>query len=84
MFAEVTVVVDGALEAEERFRDEIAMRQFIMDIESDAEGDGVRTEVFVLYHGHDLDVDDCACIQYELDHRPKYIFNGDGDLGVWQ
>jgi hypothetical protein len=72
-YAEVTVIVDGALDQEITFTDETLMRDFIDKIREDAESDGYPTEVFVLYHEHEPG--DCECVQYVTDHRPAYAWN---------
>lgn len=79
-YAEVEVVVDGAVEKLETFHDEALMREFIDSIREDAEGDGYPTEVFVQYHDHDdlLEDQECACTQYLTDHKPAYSWNMEG------
>lgn len=87
MFADVDIVVDGALESTTRFYDEILMREFLdAEIEM-AEGDGLPLEIFVMFHehsDHDEDMDDCACVQFATDGRPKYVFNMGEAVGAWQ
>jgi hypothetical protein len=76
MFAELTIVVDGAVEETPTFHDECAMRDYIGAIEDEAKSDGYPTEVYVTYHNHDLYLDDgCECAQYVTDGRPAYSFN---------
>jgi hypothetical protein len=76
MFAELTIVVDGAVEETPTFLDECAMRDYIGAIEDEAKSDGYPTEVYVTYHNHDLYLDDgCECAQYVTDGRPAYSFN---------
>jgi len=76
MYAEVTVIVDGALEESQTFHDEALMRDFIDTIREEAEGHGYLTEVFVMYHDH-ADGIDCECAQYVTDHHPTYTYNGE-------
>ena len=79
-YAELSVIVDGALETEETFHDETLMSARVEEIKEDARGDGYPTEVFILYHEHDDLTGDqeCACVQYVTDHRPAYAWNMDG------
>lgn len=74
-YATVDVIVDGALEDTETFTDYLLMNEFIDGVRVDAESDGYETEVFIQYHEHDMDIDDCACAQYETDHSPAFVFN---------
>jgi hypothetical protein len=72
-YADVSVVVDGALEEEHRFTDEALMTDYIRTVQDEAEGHGYRTEVFILEHDHEPA--ECECIQYVQDHKPAYTFN---------
>lgn len=74
-YADVTVVVDGAVEQEEQFTDYLLLEQFIDGVREDAEGDGYPTEVYVLYHEHEPGEDECTCVQYVTDHHPQYQWN---------
>jgi hypothetical protein len=81
-YAEVSVIVDGALDAEVMFTDETLMLAYLASVGAEAESDGLPTEVYVLWHDHplydeavDLDYDDCACVQYVSDHHPDYSWN---------
>ena len=75
MYADVTVVVDGAEEQHETFTDYLLLDQFIDGIREDAESDGYHTEVFVLWHEHEMSADECACAQYVTDHHPQHEWN---------
>lgn len=75
MYATVTVIVDGALESEENYSDDLLMREHLRDIAEDAASDGYPTQVYVLTHEHADDGRECACIQYSQDHRPVHTFN---------
>ena len=83
MYAEITVVCDGALESEEIYHDETLMTEALDAIREDSLADGVPTEVYVMYHEHDAG-DECECIQYEQSHRPKFIYNIAQASGEWQ
>lgn len=89
MYVELSVIVEGALEIEEIFHDETLMRERINEIRSDAEGDGYRVEVFLLWHDHEdlAGGEECFCVQYLTDHRPAVTFNPDGPgtsaVGAW-
>ena len=77
MYAEVTVLVEGALEEVETFTEEAKLDDYIETWREDAEGSGYPCEVFVTYHEHrPLDADEeCHCHQYLTDHRPTYAWN---------
>lgn len=72
-YADVTVLVDGELENDETFFDETLMREFFAEIESDAEGHGYPTAIYVVYHDHNHR--ECECVQYLTDHKPAFTFN---------
>ena len=78
MYAELTVIVNGAVEEEATFTDETLVTEFLNDLEREAEGDGVRTEVHRLDHDHAPEVD-CDCAQYATDHRPYRVFDHEQD-----
>jgi hypothetical protein len=75
MYADVTVVVDGAVDSEERFYDYALMDEFIRSVEEDAKADSYPTEVYIVYHEHKETEDECSCVQYLTDHHPAYTFN---------
>lgn len=70
MFVTVTVIVDGALEEEETFRDYLLFDHYLSSLKEDAASHGYPTDVFALYHLHDEDAGHCECIQFETDHSP--------------
>lgn len=74
MYAEVTVIVNGALEEEETFHDYALMDAFLAEVRREASSHGYPTEVFVLYHEHPLQAE-CECIQFETDHHPLFTYN---------
>jgi hypothetical protein len=74
MHADVSVVVDGALEEDETFFDYALMEQYLSEVEADAVDHGYLTEVYVVWHDHEPG--DCDCIQYLTDHHPTYTYNG--------
>jgi hypothetical protein len=74
MYAEVTVIVDGAMEDCEIFHDDTLLSEFVDTIREEAESDGYPTQIFVQYHDHEV-ADDCECAQFETDHHPAYSFN---------
>ena len=78
-YAEVSVIVNGALEEEETFTDYLLLEEYVKNIESDAEDHGYLTEVHIVQHEHEpLQGDDeCACVQYLTDHHPTYVYNGE-------
>jgi hypothetical protein len=73
-YADVTVIVEGAVEEDSIFTDEVRLRKYIGQIEEQAKGDGYHTEVFILRHEHSPDVE-CECAQYVTDGRPAYEWN---------
>jgi len=72
MYADVTVIVDGAVEEEERFTDEAMMRDYIAGIEEEQVGHGYPVEVYVIEHDHAPA--ECECHQYVQDGRPRFTF----------
>ncbi len=80
MYADVIVIVDGAVEDEECFRDYLVMAEFVQTIADEAASHGYPTEIYVVHHEHDdLGPDEeCACVQHLSDHRPKYAYNEQG------
>ncbi len=81
-YAEVSVVVDGALEQNLTFHDATLMTAEIAEIVEEAKGDGYRTEVFVMFHEHN-ETEDCECVQFEASHLPEVTINSDTD-GEWE
>lgn len=87
MYADVDIVVDGAVESTNRFYDETLMAHFIDQEIEFAKGDGLPLEIYVQFHehtDHDPDVEGCSCNQYVTDGRPKYVFNMGDEKGAWQ
>jgi len=76
MYADVSVIVDGALEEDERFHDYMLLDAFVSVIEEDQKDHGYPVEVYILEHDHEEPNGDeeCACAQYLQDHRPSYTF----------
>jgi hypothetical protein len=72
-YAEVEVIVNGALDSTETFFDETLLSERIEQIRQDAESDGYPTEVFITHHEHDPR--ECECAQYVTDHHPAYSWN---------
>ena len=78
MYAELTVIVDGAVEEEATFADETLVTEFLNGLEREAEGDGVRMEIHRLDHDHARGMD-CDCAQYATDHHPYRVFDHEPD-----
>lgn len=74
-YAEVSVIVDGALDEEATFYDETLMNDWLHHLKDESIGHGYPTEVYVRYHEHELS--ECECAQYETDHNPAYKWNVD-------
>lgn len=73
-YADLDVIVDGALEESVTFHDETVMREYISEIEEEAKDHGYPTEVFVVFHEHEDNIE-CECVQYLTDHHPYVTFN---------
>jgi hypothetical protein len=79
-YAEVTVIVAGALESEEITFNQHDLDEFIATVREAAEIDGLPTEVHILHHDHDDPTGEdfsCECVQYEQSHKPAFTFNLD-------
>lgn len=77
MYAEVDVIVDGAVEDHRIFHDQALLAEFVDVVEADAKADGLVTEVYVTYHDHELVAGECACVQYSPTFgKPQYTFGG--------
>ena len=75
-YAQVDVIVEGALDESVFLNSDSAIDTFVSKVERDAEADGLATEVYVLWHQHDEAIDcEGNCVQYLTDHRPTYSFN---------
>lgn len=72
-YADVAVVVDGAIDQEEVFHDYLLMDAFIEETLEEAEADGFSVEIFILYHEHAPNPD-CCCAQYAADHKPAHTY----------
>lgn len=85
-YVEVTCIVDGALdetilvsdgtifECEYGDSNDYVGRSFIEWLD-----DLQNAEVYVLLHDHNYDGEECACAQYETDHRPMWTFGSDSE-----
>jgi len=73
-YADVDVIVNGALEESRTFHDETLMNHYIGEIEDEASDHGYLTEVYVVWHEHDDDIE-CECVQYLTSHKPYATFN---------
>ncbi len=73
-YADVDVVVEGAQEDHEVFTDYLMMNNFIEGVQEESRGSGAHTEVFVLWHDHEM-MNDCICSQSVTDHAPSYEWN---------
>lgn len=73
-YAEVTVVVNGAVEQQLNIHDDALLTDFIDQEANEAASHGYPTQVYILYHEHH-DETPCECAQYVQDHRPAYEWN---------
>jgi hypothetical protein len=74
-YAEVEVIVEGALDIAETFTTERQVSKFIDKVQAEARYDGLHTEVYVLWHQHGMTTEECGCAQYVTDHHPTYEWN---------
>src|SRR5262245_40894860 len=74
-YADVSIIVEGALEEEQRLHTDAEVDELVTRVEREAKADGLETEVYVLWHDHDEADEECACIQYAQDHHPYASFN---------
>ncbi len=74
VYAEVSVIVDGALDSDRTFTNQDELDAYLEMVRVESETDGQPTEVYVLYHEHGKGAD-CLCIQYETDHHPYARYN---------
>lgn len=72
---EVSVIIAGALDQTEEFTDREDVEEFLTNLRACALAEDFTAEVYVQYHGHAPTVSECACAQYETDHKPDHIFN---------
>ena len=77
-YADVSVIVDGALDESETFFDCLVMGEYLESIQSEAKSHGYPTSVFVLYHEHEETDEGCDCIQYLQDHHPWWTNESEG------
>ena len=73
-FLEVTVVWEGAVSDHELFEDgqSLIESMFLDLVKDDALDTHDLVEIYTLYHDHDIEDDDCECIQYETHHSPVW------------
>jgi len=80
-YTECWVSVDGAADVALNIPDgpeaEAQYQAFAAEIERAALADGLPTELFSIQHGHEMDADDCGCVQYLTDHHPDRTWNMD-------
>ncbi|PZR66789.1 MAG: hypothetical protein DLM66_12875 [Candidatus Dormiibacter spiritus] len=74
-YADVSVVVNGALDEERTFTDQLLLDDYVAQVGEEAGGDGYPTEVFVVWHEHDPDVEECECAQFLTNHHPYAAWN---------
>ena len=85
-YADVTVIVNGALDEEERFYDPETADQFILETQGDLSRDYLKSDIenaqiFTLEHSHMPR--ECVCVQYLTDHDPVWSI-GDTSEGPVQ
>lgn len=73
-YLEIWTVVDDARGEEAQIGDgDGELTEEFMEDARKASEDGSTVQVFSIYHQHPP-AGDCACAQYETDHRPKVTF----------
>lgn len=86
-YYDVDVIVEGALDESRTFveYDDGTTQEFggrlgstldawLNGLEAEAEKAGVVLGVYELFHGHELEAEDCECAQYVTDNNPTYVF----------
>jgi hypothetical protein len=71
MYADLTIIVDGALDSEETYSDDLLLWHAIEYHKDDAKSHGYPTAIYVQYHEHEQGPD-CECSQYEQSHQPLW------------
>lgn len=74
MYAEITVIVEGAVDEEFIATDETILSEQMRELEEEACDSGYTFEVHRQDHDHEQGID-CECAQYATDHRPYRVFN---------
>lgn len=84
MIRQVTVLIDGALADERYFHTDGAAAAYYRQLEREAPALPVGTQMvtFEVPHPHDDLDEECACVQYQIDHSPTRTFEGQGLEGV--
>ncbi len=74
---EVRIVVDGFesdVENVEHFAD---LPQLIEGLKAEAAESRLLTQVYLLFHDHDTDYEQCDCIQFETSLKPEFEWNAE-------
>jgi hypothetical protein len=74
VYAEVTLVVEGAVEEEMFFYDGALLQGWIDNVDQEQQAEGWSGYLTVLWHDHPMG--DCECVQYVQDHRPYKTWEG--------
>jgi len=78
-FYEVHLIIDGALIETNQFANTMrgisAKATWNLMVSAESRQSPAMWEVFELFHQHPP-VGGCECFQFELDHAPKYVYNG--------
>ena len=73
MYADVFLVIEGALDEQSTFKDECALNDYIRTLQDEHKTEGWNGALYVLWHEHDPQPD-CGCSEYLTDHRPYVTF----------
>jgi hypothetical protein len=74
-YLEAYTIVEGAIGENEYFENGEGFDEWMEKTEAAALEDGLETQVYVIDHPHDMDMEDCCCVQYLTDHSPYCTFN---------
>ena len=75
-YVDVTAIVEGALEDQDIFFDYAILGAWLSEWEAEAGADGILVEIYVLWHEHENDGEECICAQYEASTQPTHTFDG--------
>lgn len=70
MYANVDVIVEGALDSYLVFDSQHALDEYIELSINDAKANALHMEIYVQWHDHEMTHEECACAQYEMNHHP--------------
>ena len=68
------LIVEGALQEDPIFYAQNDIDEYIEKVKAEYGSDeiAVGAELFVVFHDHSEEVDECACVQYLNDHHAEW------------